>query len=108
MKTVPCVSDVTMRVNARLIHLCPFKDEVDNGHVVVTWRVNGQTLELHALAQYLNAWAAVTISHEEITDRIRHDLATVDGLTDVSVETFWDTAGMDVTCSTSPTLAVTP
>ena len=104
MNTVPCDADVTMTAAGDLMHLCPFVDEVDRGRITITWQTFGQTFELHALADYLRGFKDSAISHEQITDRIRHDLATVDGLALVSVGTTWETAGMEVRCSTSPTL----
>lgn len=105
MNTVTCDSDVTMTVTAPLTHLCPHVDEVDNGTITLTWRVNGYTLELHSLREYLNGFKYAEVSHEEITDLIRHEMSVTPGVEVVSVETTWDTAGMEVKCSTSPTLA---
>lgn len=107
--TVEDSSDVTVSVTADLRHLCPHIDEVDNGTVTIAWRVNGGTYELHSLAEYLREFKDSRISHEQITDRIRHDLSVVDGIELVSVETTWDTAGMEVRCATTPIPArVTP
>lgn len=98
---VPDPSDVTMTATGQLMHLCPHKDEVDTGTVTITWRVGGSTFELHTLRQYLSGFRHSTLSHEQITDRIRHDLS-VEGLDLISVETNWVTADMEVLCSTSP------
>jgi len=107
--TVPCDGDVTMTATGDLTHLCPHVDEIDNGAIHIEWRVAGQTYELHSLAEYLRGFKDSRISHEEITDRIRHDLSTVNGIELISVVTTWDTAGLEVSCSTSPTrAAVTP
>lgn len=106
--TVPCSGDVTMTVTSPMTHLCPHVEEVDYGHITITWRVTGQTFELHTLAEYLRGFKKSRISHEEITDRIRRDLSVHDGIELVSVETTWDTARMEVRCSTSPTLADLP
>lgn len=105
VRTVPCDSDVAMTATAPLRHLCPHVDEINNGDITITWHVDGRTLELHALADYLRSWKDAQLSHEEITDRIGHDISAVDGVKLVSVVTTWDTAGMEVRCSTSPTLA---
>lgn len=105
IRTAPSTADVTLSATAPLVHRCPFVDEVDNGTVTISWRVDGQTLELHSLRVYLNGFRDSEISHETVTDRIRHDLATIPGVADVTVSTTWDTAGMEVTCSTSPTRA---
>ena len=105
IRTALSTADVTLTAIAPLVHRCPFVDEVDNGTVTISWRVDGQTFELHSLRAYLDRFRDAEISHEAITDRIRHDLATTLGLADVTVTTTWDTAGMEVTCSTSPTPA---
>lgn len=107
MRTVDSQAPVEMTVTAPLRHLCPFVDEVDEGTVTVTWAVDGTTHELHALADYLRGWKDSTVSHEEITDRIAHDLQAT-GLHVREVTTAWTTAGMEVRCSTSPTPAVQP
>lgn len=108
MKTVPSSADVTVTATGPIVHLCPHVDEIDYGHITITWRVEGQTFELHALAEYLRGFRKSRISHEEITDRIRHDLSVVDGLALLAVETTWKTAGMEVACGTSPTRADLP
>jgi NADPH-dependent 7-cyano-7-deazaguanine reductase QueF len=104
MRTVSCGADVSMAISAPLQHLCPFVDEVDHGTVEIAWATTGATLELHSLREYLDGFEDAQMSHEELTDRIRHDLSVIDGIDLISVETTWETAGMEVTCSTSPTL----
>lgn len=100
--TMPVDSEVTMTIEGDLTHLCPVVDEVDRGRVSITWRTQGETFELHMLAGYLAAWKDSHLSHEQITDRIRDDLFEVAGIELVSVETTWLTAGLEVSCSTSP------
>lgn len=100
-ETVPSTSDVEVTVTTPLTHRCPFVDEIDNGTITITWRVDGETFELHSLRHYLNSFADVEISHEGITDLIRHDLSTVPDVELISVSTAWETAGMEVRCSTS-------
>lgn len=99
-------SDVTVTAIGALVHLCPHVDEVDNGTIEITWRVDGKTLELHTLAKYLSRFKDSRLSHEQITDRIAHDLSIEVDV--ISVTTRWQTAGMEVSCSTSPTLVETP
>jgi NADPH-dependent 7-cyano-7-deazaguanine reductase QueF len=99
---------VTMTATAPLRHLCPFKNERDVGDITVTWSTCGSTLELHALGEYLQQFAETEISHEDLTDKIRHDLEGMQGIYAVKVETTWKTAGMGVTCSTSRTPAARP
>lgn len=99
---------VTMTATAPLHHQCPFVHEADNGTVTITWSTCGKTIELHSLRQYLEAFRELEISHEELTDRIRYDLEGVQGIYALNVETTWETAGMGIKCSTSPTPAAAP
>lgn len=108
-RTVPCDNAVAVTITSPLRHLCPFVNEVDYGTVTVTWQTIGATYELHSLAEYLRGFKDSEMSHESITDRIRHDLAACSDLDVVSVETTWTTAGMGVSCSSTPIPAgVTP
>ncbi|WP_182377864.1 hypothetical protein [Nocardioides sp. WS12] len=108
-QTIPIDADVRIAATGPLTHLCPVVDEVDEGRVTITWQCNGATLELHALAEYLRGFKDARVSHEQITDRIGHDLSVVDGIELVSVESTWTTAGMEVRCVSTPTPArVTP
>lgn len=101
MTTTPIeVSDVAMTVSGALTHRCPFVDEVDHGHVTITWRCAGGTLELRELAAYLRRHRDAIVTHEELTDRIRRDLSTLPGIELLAVETQWETAGLEVQCST--------
>lgn len=104
IRTVEVDGDTTVTAWGDLSHLCPYRDETDNGRVRVVWQTEGQTIELHSLADYFASYADSRMSHEEITDRIRHDLSTILGLTLLMVTTEWDTAGLEVVCATSPTL----
>jgi len=92
-----------MEVHAPLVHRCPFRDEVDAGGVAIVWEVETHTFELHSLRAYLDGWRDVSISHEDLTETIRGALADYPGLTVRSVTTAWDTAGMEIQCSTLPT-----
>jgi NADPH-dependent 7-cyano-7-deazaguanine reductase QueF len=95
---VKAVVDITVRRELR--HLCPFKSELDEGRVEIELSsATGWTTELHSLDEYLQAWADIKISHEELTDRIAVDTRAI------RVTTYWRTAGMEVVCSTSPTPA---
>lgn len=97
---VKAVVDIT--VHRALCHLCPFKEELDEGWVKIELSsANGWTTELHSLDEYLQAWADIKISHEELTDTIQQDTEAL------RVTTYWRTAGMEVVCSTSPTPVVT-
>lgn len=103
VKTVRDTSDVTLTATGDLRHRCPHFDEIDRGRIAITWRVDGRTLELHSLAEYLKSFANTRLSHEQITDHIRHELSVIAGIELLAVESTWSTAGMEVTCSTSPT-----
>lgn len=106
--TVEDSSDVTMSIRGRLEHRCPHREERDEGHIEIVWRIEGRTFELHALRDYLDAFASCRLSHEEITDSIRNNLSAIPEISLISVQTYWHTAGMEVQCSTSPTRAETP
>lgn len=95
--TVDCDNNVTVTAEGALYHRCPFVDERDFGAVTITWRPDGQTLELHTLRAYLDTFTNTRMSHESITDRITHDLAVIPGITAVQVNTTWHTAGFTVT-----------
>lgn len=108
VRTVEDSSDVTLTATTDLRHRCPHVDETDIGRVTITWRVLGKSYELHSLAKYLDGFRDSILSHEQITDRIRHDLSVVREIELISVNTTWVTAHMEVTCSTSPTLVGRP
>lgn len=97
--TVGAPHRVVMRVTAPLIHLCPYRDEVDEGTVSITWETEGRTFELHSLREWLVQFKNQKVSHEELTKHIKDELDFCHGLTVVSVATHWGTAGMDVGCS---------
>jgi NADPH-dependent 7-cyano-7-deazaguanine reductase QueF len=105
--TAPCAAQVTVTYTGPLTHRCPFVDEVDNGTTTITWTTAGATLELHALAAWLAQFDELVVSHEDLTARIRTELADQEGIADVAVRTAWTTAGAEVTvgCCTSPTPA---
>lgn len=103
---VPCTSTVTMQTTAPLVHRCPFRDEVDEGRIDLTWTTVGSTLELHALATWLDSFKGDVISHEDLTADIAEHLGDLPGIDGVQVVTRWVTAGVEVVvkrCSTSPT-----
>lgn len=101
---VACESAVTMNATAPLAHQCPYRDEADEGTVEITWTTAGATIELHALAAWIDGFKGDRVSHEDITADIRDHLDSLPGITDVRVRTRWGTAGVEViVCSTSPT-----
>ena len=86
-----------------LTHRCPFRDELDEGTVTVSWTtVHHLTIELHSLAHYLAEFRDVAISHENITVRILDELQTSASngspfsVADLEVSTAWRTAGAEV------------
>lgn len=105
---VPIEANATLTVTAPIQHLCPFVQEIDNGTIAITWDAQGWTLELHSLRAYLNIFHNLEISHEELTDEIRAELGSHHGIENVTVKTTWRTAGMEVRCFSSPTLAGLP
>jgi NADPH-dependent 7-cyano-7-deazaguanine reductase QueF len=99
---------INISATAELRHQCPFVLETDAGSVTINWSTCGNTIELHSLAEYLHQFATWEISHEDLTDQIKHDIDGVQGIFATSVSTTWETAGMDVACSTSPILVPRP
>lgn len=93
---VPEKSTARVTITGPLRHLCPHVTEVDDGSVEVSWICAGQTLELHALAAYLESFADERVSHEELTRQLRDELAGLQGIADVRVVTRWSTAGLAV------------
>lgn len=105
VETVDDSSDVSLTATGDIRHRCPHRNEIDRGRVAITWRVLGKSYELHSLAEYLRAFADSVLSHEQVTDRIRHDLSVAEGIELVAVKTTWNTAGLEVQCATSQTPA---
>jgi NADPH-dependent 7-cyano-7-deazaguanine reductase QueF len=105
VRVVPCESGTSVTVRASLTHQCPYVAEIDHGYIVVTWISETATFELHALREYLYTFELEAISHEALTQRIRRELDATAGLRVTAVETAWRTAGMEITCTTSPTPA---
>lgn len=98
---VPLPSGVPATVvrveNAAIVHLCPFRPEVDRGHISVEWIAQTATFELHELGTYLASFAEEKVSHEQLTSRIFDHLSRHPGVIVLGVRTRWQTAGMDVT-----------
>jgi len=84
---------VTTEVTMPIQHLCPFVDEVDTGHATMAWDVDGQTVELHSLRDWLATLSDQRVSHEWLTGMLYEVLATDLGLDGVAVTTTWTTAG---------------
>lgn len=80
LETVECMSPVTVTTKAHMRHLCPYRNEVDEGLITISWEVAGRTIELHSLHEYLRGFKDSVMSHEELTDRVRHDLECETGI----------------------------
>lgn len=96
LTTVPEPSDVRVTAAGYLTHECPHIAETDHGAVAISWTCSGSTIELHSLSRYLDAYEGEPISHERISEQIRADIAALDGITNVSVTTRWNTANLEV------------
>lgn len=92
-RRVPVSGKGQMIVKGSLRHLCPFKDEDDDGVIFLTWDFDGETFELHSLAAYLNSFRMLKITHEELSHRIMRDLSAWG----VDVRTEFTTAELEVT-----------
>lgn len=108
VETVPELAGLRMVVRSEFRHLCPFRQEVDDGRITVAWTTAGATFELHALRAFLDQFRDVVISHEYLTATVRELLGLAEGVEGLDVLTEWGTAGMGVSCSTSPILAGRP
>lgn len=100
-----------LRVTATfpVTHRCPFRDELDEGTVTVSWTTTHHlTIELHSLAAYLTEFRDLAISHEDLTARLLDDLQSAGqgrspfSVTEVEVSTAWTTAGAAVTARALP------
>lgn len=89
-------AEVTVTAFGPIRHICPYVDELDEGTVEITWSTSGATFELHALRQYLDGFADVKASHEEVAAAIRVDLDSP-GLTVTEVVVRFPTARFEVT-----------
>lgn len=87
---------VLVSVVAPVTHLCPHKDEVDEGEVRVSWYTGGgKTFELHALRAYLGTKDGTEISHEDFVALLETELSEELG-SPVAVSARFTTAGMAV------------
>lgn len=96
---VPVDADTAVLVSvvAPVTHLCPHKDEVDEGEVTISWRTGGgKTFELHSLWAYLCMKDETLISHEDFVALLEAELSEELG-SPVAVAARFTTAGMAVT-----------
>lgn len=95
--SVSCPAVVRITVTSPASHLCPFRDEVDDGTVQVSWTTSqGETLELHTLAQLIRGRAGTEISHEQWTADLVDMINAGAKVADLTVSSQWSTAGMSV------------
>lgn len=98
-RTLPVLADsgapATVTVTVDVVHMCPFKDEVDEGSLTVVFEVADQTIELHSLKRWLDTLDEWKVTHEGFTFHVKDTLQTV-GVRVRRCETIWDTAGMYV------------
>lgn len=95
--SVPCADEVRMSAEFTARHLCPFREEIDDGTVTVSWVTShGVTFELHALADAIGAREGEEVSHERWTADLTARLAEVD-VADLAVTSTWTTAGATIT-----------
>ncbi|MET8648519.1 hypothetical protein [Nocardia aurea] len=88
-RRVPTPRGIHALTKAPVRHRCPFVEESDEGTVWLLWDTeDAATFELHSLAEYLEGFRDLKISHEELTHRIFDELG-VKGVT-----TRFETAGI--------------
>lgn len=90
---------VTVTATSPVKHLCPFKNEADEGQVTIIWTCRESTIELHSLAAYLDGFANAYVSHEVLVADIFHELSELHDITVRSVTARFTTAGIDVEIS---------
>lgn len=103
IELVPAAAKVTASATAQVDHLCPFKDETDEGSVTIIWDCAGDTVELHSLSLFLAAFAFEKISHEDLVGEIfaRFE-ALAPRVVIRSVTARFTTAGIDVEVRRGP------
>jgi hypothetical protein len=85
---------VIVTVTGPVTKRCPYRDEIDEGTVTMTFLVlSGDAPELHGLAEQIAAGLNEKVSHEDYT-RAMWATWFPKGLR--RVETTWTTAGMEV------------
>jgi NADPH-dependent 7-cyano-7-deazaguanine reductase QueF len=86
---------VRITITSPAAHLCPFKEELDLGHIVIEYDLapDAEPVELHELRAAIDAFASRAVTHEQMTYQLTESLPF--GATVVS---RWHTAGMDVEC----------
>lgn len=77
-------------ITSAVIKRCPVRDEMDYGTVTISRRANGESFELHSLAEYLRGFGTRRISHEDFTAVVARELSA-------HVSSTWQTAGMTCT-----------
>lgn len=83
---------VTVTATFPAYHTCPFVDEADEGTITLVWSTGPATLELHAVARWLDSLDEWFVSHEDYTERILVGLRAL-GVDVISARSTWSTAG---------------
>jgi len=98
IRVVPCrAQNSAMLVSGVVSHLCPFRDERDDGRTSIRWVVQTHTIELHSLRVWLDSLAEKKTSHEQFTAAVRAAVSGLEGIAEVQVVSYWETAGFKVT-----------
>jgi NADPH-dependent 7-cyano-7-deazaguanine reductase QueF len=78
-------------------HLCPYKDEEDEGTVTIRWRTITSTIELHSLRTYIDLFDEALVSHELLADQFTEDISRLGGIELLDITLRFPTAGFEVT-----------
>ena len=81
---------LSVNLTARLTCLCPVNGRRDYATVEIAYVPTGAVVELESLQRWLDSYAMETISHEEITQAIRDEIAEETMADDLTVRTRWD------------------
>lgn len=84
---------IHISVTCDVVKRCPFKDEIDFGNVILTFKETAP--ELHYVADLIATYRDRQLSHEDFTNEM---LAVLNPETVVST---WTTAGFSVTVTGS-------
>lgn len=102
LKLVDCMDRARVTARGPIRHLCPYVDEVDEGHIEITWSTAGCTIELHSLRDYLDTFAKSPISHEAVAALVLMELEGATGIEDIEVRLEFQTAGFGCTVRAEP------
>lgn len=97
LTTVAAPAGVHVVAYGPITHLCPHVEEVDEGFVRFEWTTAGQTVELHSLRTFVDAFDEAAIAHEDLVELFRRYLSDLPGIREVVVSAEFDTADFEVT-----------